>query len=279
LYDIDGGGIGVGAFDLMANSWGFDKTQYHPPHMSAWSKLLLGWMIPYLPTTGVNRLAASELLDAKIPQVYAVIDGFPRGEFLLIENRQRLGFDSEMPQSGILIYHIDHSSSTSNFYESLKREGHPGQEGWPENGNHYGVAVAQADGLFELEQLLNDGDEGDYFHGNGVDHLVPCKDVTNCQHPNTDSYRGGVIIRTNVHITDISVSSEEMTFNYWVGEIESESTESAVTGIATSSYPTSAPSKQPTTICSDSGHRCLFHDHCCSGICVQRKKRFLGTCS
>jgi hypothetical protein len=273
---MDGGGIGVGSFDLMANSWGFDGTQYHPPHMSAWSKVLLGWMIPYFPSPGVNRLAASELPDAKFPQVYAVIDGFPQGEFLLIENRQQIGFDSIMPQAGIIIYHIDHGSSTATFFESLNREGHPGQKGWPENGNHYGVAVAQADGLFELEQLLNDGNGGDFFHGGGVDNLVPCQNVTNCQYPNTDSYQGGVILRTNVHITDISISSKEMTFNYRVGE--KESTEpSVVPGVSLGSYPRSVPSKQPTK-CIDKGQRCHTHYQCCSGICTERKHRFFGTC-
>jgi M6 family metalloprotease-like protein len=276
LYDTDGGGIGVGTFDMMANSWGFDGTQFYPPHMSAWTKLLLGWMIPYFPSKGVNRLAASELQDAAYPQVYVVTEGFPSGEFLLIENRQKLGFDSIMPQSGIIIYHIDHSSSTQNFYKLLQREGHPWQPDWPENGNHYGVAVVQADGLFELEQLLNAGDSGDFFYAGGVDKLLPCIEPTKCQQPNTDSYQEGVVTQTNVHITDISDSGEEMTFKYRVGEFESKEPTSAPS-MAPSIHPTSAPSDQPTS-CLDPGRRCLSHDHCCSGFCIPRKKRFLGTC-
>lgn len=260
----------------MANSWGFDGTQYYPPHMSAWTKLLLGWTIPYFPSPGKNELAASELQDANQPQVYAIKEGFPKGEFLLIENRQRLGLDSTMPQSGIVIYHIDHRSSAEEFYDSLQCEGYPGQEGWPANGNHYGVAVVQADGLFELEQLLNIGDSGDYFHGAGVDHLVPCRDLTNCQHPNTDSYQDGVVARTNVHITDISNSGAVMTFNYRVGEFESTNP-SASPSMAPSSHPSSAPLEQPTT-CFGPGLRCYAHDHCCSGFCMPRKKRFFGTC-
>jgi hypothetical protein len=276
LYDPDAGGIGIGSFDLMANSWGFDSSQYHPPHMSAWSKIMLGWVVPTFPSPGLNRLAASELPNTDIPQVYAVIDGFPRGEFLLIENRQQIGFDSIMPQSGIIIYHIDHSSSYGKFHESLNREGHPGQQGWPENGNHYGVAVAQADGLFELEQFLNKGDEGDFFHGDGVDSLVPCVNLTNCQHPNTDSYQGGVITRTNVHITNISISSVEMTFNYWVSELQSAQP-TTTPDIAPTNYPSVAPSIQPTQ-CLDPGLQCRTHDHCCSGLCMKHRKRFFGSC-
>ncbi|KAG7359169.1 M6 family metalloprotease domain containing protein [Nitzschia inconspicua] len=276
MYDIDGGGVGLGTFDMMANSWGFDGSQYFPPHMSAWTKLLLGWMIPYFPSPGVNRVAAAELQDATHPQVFVITEGFPTGEFLLVENRQKLGFDSIMPQDGIIIYHIDHGSSTAMFYESLRREGHPGQADWPENGNHYGVAVVQADGLYQLERGINAGDAWDFYHSDGIDSLVPCRDPTACQYPNTDSYQQGIVARTNVHITDISISGEEMTFKYRVGDFETEEPTPAPS-MEPSVHPSLGPSEQPTR-CLGTGQRCLAHDNCCSGFCMYRKKRFLGMC-
>jgi hypothetical protein len=39
--------------------------------------------------------------------VYRVSQGFPAGEYLLIENRQPVGFDAKMPRGGIAIYHVD----------------------------------------------------------------------------------------------------------------------------------------------------------------------------
>ena len=43
LYDYTEPGIGIGAWSLMANSWGFDGSQRYPPMMDPWSKIQLGW--------------------------------------------------------------------------------------------------------------------------------------------------------------------------------------------------------------------------------------------
>lgn len=218
LYDVDGGGSGIGTYCLMANSWGFDGSQYYPPHMSALVKVALGWVEPVEATPGRNLIEASELQDPSLPQVYRISQGFPEGEFLLIENRQRIGFDSKMPQGGLVIWHVDYTTDpASNFITSLSNEGHPWQQGWPSNGKHYGIALVQADGLYDLEQGINAGDSDDVFHGAGVNELVPCITAGDCQYPNTDSYQSGNVAPTNVYITGISVAQNIMTFNFGVG--------------------------------------------------------------
>ena len=79
------------------------------------------------------------------PTVFRIDQNLPNGEYLLIENRQPVGFESVMPQGGLAIWHIDESKSSNT------EEGYPGQDGWPENNKHYKIALFQADGNFDLE--------------------------------------------------------------------------------------------------------------------------------
>ena len=168
----------------------------NPPELSAWTKIQLGWTAPRTPSIGVeNRVSRSEgnsTSDAP-EQAYKIGDGefgFPRGEYLLIEFRK-----SDLLIGGIAIYHIDEEQSN---YDT---EGYPNQiEGgisWPYNGNHYAIALAPADGEFELEQKINSGNSKDlYSFGQS---LLPSKDASG-PFPNTDSYQKGVLKQTGVRI-------------------------------------------------------------------------------
>lgn len=160
LYDGSGDGSGIGYYGLMSDSWGVDGTQYYPPHMCPWSKTQLGWVTPVVLTqSGLYELEDS----AETTNVYRVnlyAEGSSAGdEYLLIENRQAKLFDAILPQSGLAIWHIDDQA------DDYITEGYPGQSGWPENGNHYRVALLQADGDYDMEQTVNHGDAGDIWHG------------------------------------------------------------------------------------------------------------------
>jgi M6 family metalloprotease-like protein len=197
LYDTDGGGSGIGSYGLMANSWGFSGTQLCPPHLSPWSKMQLGWINP-VNITGPGQFSVSQ--SETNNDYYIITDGYASGEYLLIENRQRAGFDCSMPQGGLAIWHIDDQAG-------FNTEGYPSRR-WPENGDHYRVALAQADGNFQLEKGYNRGDSGDVHHGGGVDAMAPGPGGD----PNTDGYQGGKIVVTGHTISNISDSAAAMTF-------------------------------------------------------------------
>jgi M6 family metalloprotease-like protein len=206
LYDGDDEGHGIGSYDLMSNSWGVNGMQTNPPIMSAWSRAQLGWIQPQvIDRPGKYTVPAV----ANNPVAFKITKGFPNGEYLLIENRARIGFDSLIKQPGLAIWHIDENAESSDRMNRM--EGHPGQHNWPHNGKHYRIALLQADGNYDLERGNNKHDAGDLFHGQGVSKLTPSKSNSG-PFPNTDSYQGGNIRSSGWYIHDISNAGETMTF-------------------------------------------------------------------
>ena len=211
LYDSGnnqyGRGNGIGSYGLMGDSWGFDVTQQYPSHLSAWSKKELGWVKPRI----IKRSGSYTLSRACDNADMIVINkGYPAGEYLLMENRQPCGFDQKISQGGIAIFHIDE--------KSVNLRGYPGQTGWPANGNHYKVALLQADAEYNLEKENNTGDNSDLFHGDFVTSIGP-KGITGSKtafHPNTNAYQNGNIFETGVIIKDIGTAGSSISFNLTV---------------------------------------------------------------
>jgi M6 family metalloprotease-like protein len=205
LYDTDTSpGEGVGSWCLMANSWGGDGSQQPPPLMSAWSKMQLGWVSPH-DLSAAGRYTLENSLDSGT--VYKISSGYPAGEYLLLENRRRKNASNvtadNIPSNGdgLLIYHIDDKAG-------FNTEGYPGQTGWPENGDHYRMAVLQADGSYHLEKGGNRGDSGDAYRSSGVS-MIGAATV-----PGTDSYQGGIVYSTGNEVSGISAAGPVMEFDF-----------------------------------------------------------------
>ncbi|MFN8641614.1 MAG: M6 family metalloprotease domain-containing protein [Candidatus Binatia bacterium] len=199
LYDTDYSGSGVGSYCLMANSWGFTGDQLNPPHFSAWSKTQLGWVTPTVLTTSGTYVAPQVETS---PTVFRIDNDYPSGEYLLVENRQPVGFEDTMPQGGLAIWHVDEAKGDNTD------EGYPGQAGWPGNNRHYKVALLQADGDYDLEHGFGRGDATDLYHGAGV------ASIGSATVPNTNAYQSGIVIDTGISISAISAAGSTMTFRF-----------------------------------------------------------------
>lgn len=192
LYDIDGSSRGIGKWSLMANGSWNGSLGNSPAHLDAWCRAELGFATP----TVVNSSLSNVNLPAieNTPTMYRLWeDGTVGNEFFLIENRQKTGYDSYLPSSGMLIWHID-ESQTSN-----SKEWYPGHTA----SGHYWVALEQADGLWELEQNTDYGDSGDPFPGSTSQTFFSAATT-----PSSDAYSG---TPTYVTITNISPSGPTMT--------------------------------------------------------------------
>jgi len=202
LYDLSFRGNGLGNYDLMA----FGQRELFPVLLSAWSKIKLNWATPIeITEDGTYTIKAGE------SQVYMIGKGLYRKEthnyeYLLLENRQPVGYDSMMPGNGIAIYHID------NAVRRQSCPGWPGMapqggEGFPENECHYKVAMVPADGLYGLEAGTTKSPPL-WSATSTLTELGPGGDL-----PNTDGYYKGKRWYTGIRIHRIGASGMEMTFS------------------------------------------------------------------
>ncbi|MFQ5704434.1 MAG: M6 family metalloprotease domain-containing protein [Gemmatimonadales bacterium] len=178
----------VGCWGLMAaGSWGCGKvldrsTWNRPTHMSPWSKDKLGW---------ITQRVVGDVLDQEFTLGPVQITGevlkipLTPTEFLLLEYRPAVGFDVNLPASGVLVYHID-----------LQLPLRP----CPTCEKVYRVALVEADGNRGLVRPSrfggNRGEAGDAFAVDGPARL------SNSTRPSTRLNAGGV---SSVTISSIAV--------------------------------------------------------------------------
>jgi hypothetical protein len=228
---------GIGAFGLMAYAGGQKYDEAYPGILSPFSKMQIDALDPIeITKDGIYGARPSAIH----PDVYMISAPYEDGEYLLIENRQPLLSDANLWEpGGIVIYHVDENTEgIGNFVR-----GGPFVEGWPGNGDHYMVAVLQADGKYELEMALNLGHINDFWNdgdvlGPGNGELVATDSGT---YPNTDSYVDGNIRVTGL-IIDLFTDEGNGEWSFRVQNLATEAPTKAPTQLPTASpQPSDAP--------------------------------------
>ncbi len=139
LYDYGNESAGVGDYCLMCYG-GDDKN---PVQVSAYLKNETGWATKVTPiTSGITATLSAANNDF---YVYAKSET----EYFIIENRQKTGRDTFLPDAGLAIWHVDENGSNSN--EQMTAD------------MHYECSLEQADNHFDMEQGSNAGDSEDLF--------------------------------------------------------------------------------------------------------------------
>ena len=215
LYDGTFAGTGLGAYDYMSQSWGLDGSGLYPPNLSAWSKVKAHWAnLQQISHDGTYELQESSSSNI----VYKIQPGdYPEGEYLLLENRQPVEYDGKITQGGIAIYHIDENANGQRYrgFPSHLLDETDTNNGWPNNGEHYQVALLATDGEYDLERGVNHGDAGDLWHaGSKRKELTPGLGVPSnpTNYPNTDSYQNGHVKNVGLRIYGFSPSGLRMSF-------------------------------------------------------------------
>ena len=157
LYAVGATHGGVGRWGLMGTGpWGCDGQGAEMPcHMTAWIKDVLGW-------TNVTTLAPDADLGVLVldpvetsGDVIRIDAGDGSGDYFLLENRQRLGFDTSLPAPGLFVWQIDTETVNGAWAGNQVNT----------SASRMGVWLRQADGENSLAQAGQRGDAGDPFPG------------------------------------------------------------------------------------------------------------------
>jgi M6 family metalloprotease-like protein len=96
------GSRGLGAWCAMSNPLGDGR----PEHLCAWSKEKLGWLKPTIIDPTVKQKLVLSPVEDSSKECFKVLVRPDGSEYLLLENRKKKGFDTDLPAEGLLIWRV-----------------------------------------------------------------------------------------------------------------------------------------------------------------------------
>jgi len=91
-------------WDLMDAS--YNNNGFCPGNYSGHERMMMGWLTPTLLSTTqtVSSMPANE--------AYIIRNDAYNDEYYMVENRQKTGWDSYLPGSGLVVFHVDYNENT-----------------------------------------------------------------------------------------------------------------------------------------------------------------------
>jgi M6 family metalloprotease-like protein len=181
LYAYDGSSNGAGGYDVMCVN---GSTNPVPPN--AFFRSQMGWLT--LREISKDALGTQYTLpaDLKNALVYTGTSSTSAQEMFVIEARRRTGRNTTLPDSGLIIWHVDKAGDNT------------------ETGKNDYIVPEQADGKNDLEQKRNNGNIGDLFRANNV---AKFNDSTT---PNANFHNGS---KSGLKVANVSAVKDTMSFS------------------------------------------------------------------
>lgn len=91
-------------WDLM--DYSYNSNGFCPGNYSGHERMMMGWLTPTLLSTTqtVSSMSANE--------AYIIRNDAHPDEYYMVENRQKTGWDSYLPGSGLVVFHVDYNENT-----------------------------------------------------------------------------------------------------------------------------------------------------------------------
>jgi M6 family metalloprotease-like protein len=180
LYAYDGSSNGAGGYDVMCVN---GSTNPVPPN--AYFRSLMGWIT--LKDISKDPLGTQYQLPADLKNAIVYTNTASSQEMFVIEARRRTGRNATLPDSGLIIWHVDKAGDNT------------------ETGKVDYVVPEQADGKNDLELKKNNGNIGDLFRANNV---AKFNDSTT---PNSNFHNGS---KSGLKVVNVSAAKDTMSFSF-----------------------------------------------------------------
>jgi len=184
LYDYSYKTQGTGGYDLMSSA--FPRNPVRP---GAFLRDQAGWD----EVVDLDSLPAGKLsLPANSGYSARFDNPLNAKEHYYVENCRKTGRGANLPDEGLMIWHVDENGSNNNGRRTASK--------------HYLVSLVQADGKYDLESKRSTG-PGDLFHAGYKDLFGPATT------PNSKWWSGKA---SNFRISGIGPVADTMTC-FWAG--------------------------------------------------------------
>ena len=208
MYDTDGQkNFGMGYWDVMDGGSYLDDS-CTPAGYTSYERWFSGWKEPE-EISSMRQIENMRPIAENGSKTYVIYNKATRsqgikGEYYLLENRQPVGFDKNLPGHGLLILHVDYNSNlwTSNKINSNKQD-------------HQHLTIIAADN--EYENYSPRSQAGDTWPG-----IVGNTILGNNSTPAATLYRANLDGKKlmNMPISNITEDANAMTVSFVVGAQE-----------------------------------------------------------
>lgn len=142
FYDTDySGGYGMNEWSLM-HQGAYNGNGFVPCNYTAYEKEMCGWLQTTVLNSDFDATNVKTLTDGG--EAYKIYNKAWSDEYYLLENRQKSGWDKELPGSGLLIMHVDYDA---NAWKNNRPNDDPA---------HQRMSVIPADNSFTSGSTGND---------------------------------------------------------------------------------------------------------------------------
>ena len=195
FYDTNYQGPGMGYWDLM-DGGSYNGEGFCPAGYTSYERWVAGWKEPIELTEDTEVASMKALQDGG--DAYIIYNDGNRNEYFLLENRQFIDWDAEIPGKGLLILHVDYNEADWNRNTVNNTENHQRMT-WIAADNDKAYDTYEGERYYDFYDMASDT----YPYGSNKSFTNTSKPAATLYNKNTDGSK-----KLNKSVLDITQNSD-----------------------------------------------------------------------